>query len=103
MEKTELYNRVNESLQTFDSLKNIEAGDDWNEGLRLKLSKGGRKRMIKQPTFAVVAIVVFVSLLNLSLGVTLLLKEHKPVLLERRSNLELISKELLINPIAANN
>ena len=103
MMKTEdLQNRLNQTLQAYEKMEDIQVSLDWNTSLieRLKSKTQHKTGLSGSGKFTLV--VVFFILLNLGFLLNVMIPSNK-VLDSRNGDLKLISEELLINTISVEN
>ena len=102
MKESELKNRVLQKLNEFETLENIQPSEDWNQSLMKKIGSARSKPMtgISAAKFAVAAL--FILLVNIGFILNSVIRNSK---LPGRhdSELQIISKEFLINPVSINN
>ena len=99
MEPESLHRKIEESLERFECLPDIQPSGMWNEALNRRLLSSSRKR--KARPLLVLAIVSLV-LINGGVVLKILLPGISAVSQNSR-RLELIDENILINPDPANN
>jgi hypothetical protein len=102
MENKELKKRVIQSLEAFEALEELQPSNQWNESLMKRLSSSKRRSTAKKTAGTVIVVITLLCLLNIGFGITILLTDTGQSE-ERKAGLEIISKELLINPSSVNN
>ncbi len=102
MIERELNNKIDQALTRFENLGNLQPDNDWNRELMDKLNKpyspnGGRLAMGSY-AFAVLLLVL------INVGFVLVsLKSNASEPKRHKSEMQVISRELLINPSSINN
>ena len=98
MEDRELNNKVDCTLQEFESFPDMLVSDAWQQDLMKKI---GTAKLHHESPFSklkLVVVILFIALINLGfLLSSIIIKPHH--ILSRNNNLQIISKELLINPV----
>ena len=102
MNQQELNNEITQKLTEFDSLENIELSSNWNDSLLKKINQSQKHSLLRLNTTKFTFILVLIMLVNIGLFLNLMLG-HKQNISQRCNDLQIISKELLINPVSLNN
>ena len=102
MQEQELNNRVSQTLQEFESIENIQPSAEWNDSLmqRLSVAKQNSTTTFYLPKYAVV--IAFVVMANIGFVFKTMMNDSQQTP-SRDKELQVISKELLINPGSINN
>ena len=101
MNQTVLNNEVLKSLNEFDTLGTIQPSAQWNESLMEKLATSKPSSSVLPKTKFTV-IVLLIVLFNIGFILKVMINNSGKTQ-NRNSELSVISKELLINPITINN
>ena len=102
MKKSEINNKVQQALEEFETIENIQPSTGWELSLMEKVSS---KNLRPTSTFSktkIVGVVIFFALINVGFFLSMMLHNTQQGL-GRNRELQLISKELLINPTSLNN
>ena len=102
MKEQELHNRVAQTLQEFESMENIQPSGEWNDSLMQKLAgaKQNSTTTFYLPKYAVV--ILFLVMANIGFVFKTVMDDSQQTP-GRDKELQVISKELLINPGSINN
>ena len=102
MKKQELNNKVSQALHEFDSMKNLQPSAEWNDSLMQKLSVAKPNSITTHSTSKVVILILFIVLANVGFVFKTVMNDSQQI--PRRANeLQVISKELLINSSSSTN
>ena len=101
MKDTTLKNKVSQKLQEFELLQDIEPSSGWNQSItdRLTTSKPKKAPMHPATVFAIIALFFVLGNIVLILNTTF---KDTGRNLQRDNDLQVISKELLINSTSPN-
>ena len=102
MKGSELHNEVLQTLKEFETIDAIEPSFNWDKSLmdRLAVAKPYSSSINSKTTVALVF--MFIVLVNLGFILKMAVNNSNKTS-HRNSDLQVISKELLINPISTNN
>ncbi len=102
MKKQELENRVSQALHEFYSMENLQPSDEWKDSLMQKLSVAKPNSIVTYSTSKLAIIILFIIMANVGFVFRTIMKDSQQI--PRRANeLQVISKELLINSSTINN
>ncbi len=101
MKEQELNNKVSQILNEFESMEGIQPSSDWDASLLKKLNYSKHNKFISSPLINIAAVVVVVVIINAGFLVNLLSKPTNESI-TRKDELQIVSKELLINPTSIN-
>jgi hypothetical protein len=103
MKESELNNKVEQTLMEFETMGNIQPSADWNQSLmkRVASSKPYSSSIFYSVNLAIVTILIII-LINLGFILNTIINDSRQSL-NRSNDLEVISKELLINLNSVNN
>jgi hypothetical protein len=102
MKESEFSFRILQKLNEFETMENIQPSEEWNQLLMKKLStaRSNSVRGMSAVKFAVAALLIL--LINIGFILNTVIRDSKQ-LLRHDSELQIISKEFLINPATINN
>ncbi len=94
---TELNKKVVQRLEMFEMMEDISPSDGWSTALmkRTESLKPYKSQVFSPPKFALAVLIII--MLNIGIILTALLTDYKQSV-SRDTALEIISKELLVNP-----
>ncbi len=102
MNELELNSRVFERLSEFEEIDEIQFSSDWNNSFTLRLNKTKRHSRAGLPNTKFTILILFFVILNFGFILNVLnTGNHNSF--DRKSELKIISNELLVNPISINN
>ena len=102
MKESELNNKVQQALDEFETIGNIQPSSGWELSLMEKVSSTGYRPSSTFSKTKLVIVVMFFALINVGFFVSVMLHKSTQDLSTNRE-LQLISKELLINPTSLKN
>ena len=102
MKKQELENRVSQVLHEFDSLENLQPSTEWNDSLMQKLSVTKPNSIALYSTSKLAILILFVVMANVGFIFKTVMNDSQQIP-SRANELQVISKELLINSSSINN
>jgi len=102
MEEKTLNNRVVQMLNELDTIEDIQPSADWNHALMNKLYASKYSLRLVSPSVKLVIMVLFILLINVGYIISTMIFSPKHDIL-RNKELQVISKEFLINPTSINN
>ena len=102
MNDKDLNNKVTQTLNIFERIQDIEPSSDWNQLLMSRLASTKQNSNFVIPSSKLSAIIIFFIIINLGIIINIF-KENSHESFSRNKELQVISKELLINPISTNN
>jgi hypothetical protein len=102
MSNQELNKEISQKIMEFESLEDVSFPSEWKKTLMHKLDNCDNNSFLKFSTVKLGFFVIFILLINIGLLLNSMLG-HKQNISHRNYNLEIISKELLINPVSLNN
>lgn len=102
MNQQEINNDVLQKLTEFDSLENLVISSTWNDSLMKKIDHSQKHSFLRLNATKFTLILILIMLINIGLFLNSML-DHKQDISHRCNDLQLISKELLINPVSLNN
>jgi len=102
MNQQELNSEILQKLTEFDSLGNIELSEEWNNSLLKKIDYSQKHSLLRLNATKFTFILVLIMLINIGFFINTMLS-HKQKISHRSNDLQVISKELLINPVSLNN
>jgi len=97
MKVSEVNNRVLQTLTAFEKLDNIEYSPEWNRSLMDKIDTAKHQSTSGFPKMSFTVIMLFVLLINVGFIIKTVLKTSQKSS-SHKSELQLISKEILVNP-----
>jgi hypothetical protein len=102
MGNSEVHNRIADMLREFDTLEEIHPSARWNQSLHDKLSVSKSGYRVRKPNQLLVAMIIIVIMLNAGFILkTMTAESGRPA--HRSIDLQVISNELLFNPVSENN
>jgi hypothetical protein len=102
MKKSELNNKSNHLLNEFETLDNIEFSPEWNAELMSKITSIEKDLYSKLSSTKYVMLLILFVLVNVGFTFNLINKKSKQDT-GRYAQLQMVSKELLINLNSQNN
>lgn len=102
MKEPEFKNKVSQKLGEFESLENIQPSADWNSSLMSRLDSAKTDSSLTFSAIKFVIIALLIVLINVGFILNALINDPQKTN-QRNSDLQTISKELLINPNSINN
>jgi hypothetical protein len=102
MKEPKLNTDVQHALEKFEMLENIQPSANWNQSLMDRIATKNSSSSLKSSTTKYVVLVLLIVLANVGFALTSMMhrsRQSSP----RSKELQLISKELLINPTSLNN
>ena len=102
MKQKEINNEITRKLTEFGSIENFELSADWNNSLLKKIDHSQKHSLLRLNATKFTFILVLITLLNIGLFLNSMLI-NKQTISHRCNDLQVISKELLINPVSLNN
>ena len=102
MKESELNNKVQQALDEFGSIENIQPSPGWELSLMEKVSATGLRPASTFSKTKLVVVVMFFALINVGFFLSVMLHDSQQGLSKNR-DLQIISKELLINPTSLKN
>ena len=102
MKEQELNNKVSQTLQEFESMENIQPSAEWNNSLMQKLSVAKPNSIAGFSSSKFAVLMLFVVMANIGFVFKTVMNDSQQTP-NRDKELQVISKELLINPISINN
>jgi hypothetical protein len=103
MKESELNNRISQMLNAFESIENIQPQEGWSQSLMDKLSSAKRPAYPGHSKTKFIVAILFIVLMNIGFILSTIIKNDSRNTLSRNNDLQVISKELLINPTSLNN
>jgi len=101
MEDSELNKKVLNCIESFDSLESLNPSEEWSKRLKSRLETvKPYKSSVFSPSKFTVAIFL-IAILNIGIILTAIFNDSRHSL-SRGSALEIISKEMLVNPNSLN-
>jgi hypothetical protein len=102
MKEQELRNRILQKLNEFETLENIQPSEKWNLSLmqKIEFARSNPIKGLSAGKFVVAAL--FLLLVNLGFILNTVIHDSKQPLQHDRE-LQIVSKEFLINPVSINN
>lgn len=91
-----------QSFEYFDSMRSIEPSPDWNESLMQRLEAEGRKAPGEKLSNAYTLILSLFVLVNIAFLLQVIIGSSSDSM-SRSQELQMVSKEILINPASLNN
>ncbi len=102
MKKQELNNRASRALHEFDSMENLQPSAEWHDSLMEKLAVVKPNSIATYSSSKLAILIFFVLMTNIGFVFKTVRNDSQQI--PRRANeLQLISKELLINSSPINN
>lgn len=102
MKEKKFNSSISQTLQEFESMENIQPSTEWHNSLMQKLSvaKPNSISRFSSPKFAVVILFLVMANIGFVFTTVMNVSQQTP---RRVKDLQVISKELLINPGSINN
>ena len=98
MQEQELINKVAQKLESFDELRIGNLSTHWEEGLIRKINQSKHVSKTSSPRFKLAVVILIFFSLNIEFALHVVSKhQSKPG--KQSNELQVISNELLINPI----
>ncbi len=97
MKESEVNNRVLQTLSMFDEIGDIDSTADWSQSLMNKISTVKPQSASGLPKIRFVVATLLILLINVGFVLNTMLNSSKKNT-THKSELQLISKELLVNP-----
>lgn len=101
MKEPSINSKVFQSLHEFETMENITTSKEWNDSLMVRLSYAKHHPASRFPSAKFVIVAVMVLLINIGFFVNSMINNSQQDSC-RNNTLQLISKELLINPTSLN-
>jgi hypothetical protein len=98
MKESLLSDKVILKLKDFETMERIQASTGWNESLMARLESRKPDRVSNIPAAGFVVSLLFIVLINLGFVLTSIINNSNPSYKEK--DMQVISQELLINPIS---
>jgi hypothetical protein len=102
MKESELNNKVSESLSAFDRLEPIQPSSEWQRSLSGRLESAKYKNAESNLPVRLAIALIIIFLVNIAVILNSF-NNNKSRVNNRSSDLEKISKEILINPVSLSN
>jgi hypothetical protein len=102
MKESELSNKIIQRLNEFETLEYLNPSANWNQSLMNKLTSAKLKATSKISTNKPFIMVLFIVLINIGFILNEVIGDSRQAKY-RDKELQVISKELLINPVSINN
>jgi hypothetical protein len=102
MKESLLGDKILQKLNEFETLENIQPSEDWNQSLMQKIGSASTRPIkgLSAAKFAAAALIIL--LVNISFILNSVIRDSKQPM-PHDSELQIISKEFLINPVSINN
>ena len=101
MNKSAIDNKVLQKLKEFETIESIEPSADWNQSLLDKIEHVNPSSSgFSSAKYTIV--ILFIILINIGFFLSTMFNNSQKVIC-RNNDLQVISKELLINPTSLNN
>ena len=97
MKGSEVNNRVLQTLSAFEELDNIESSAEWNRSLLDKIDTVKPQSTLGFPKMSFTMVMLFILLINVGFILNTVLNTSQKST-SHKSELQLISKEILVNP-----
>ena len=102
MKEQELNNRVSQTLEEFESMESIQPTSEWNDSLMQKLSVAKQNSIAGFSLSKYAVVMLFVVIANIGFVFKTVINDSQQTP-NRDKELQVIVKELLINPGSINN
>ena len=102
MNESELDNNVSQMLKEYEALDNIIPSPDWNKSLMGRLASSQSYSPAKFPAAKFTFAILFLILINIGFILNMMISGSQ-LPSHRNTELQVVSQELLINPISTNN
>ncbi|MEI7484419.1 MAG: hypothetical protein WCK13_06875 [Ignavibacteriota bacterium] len=101
MEEFTQNKRALQKLKEYDAIENLQASEEWNKSLMKRIESTNPRKNSELSSFKL-AVIALLIIINLGFVLRLLISDSS-ILLQRKTDLQVISKELLINFDSINN
>jgi hypothetical protein len=102
MKKQELNNKVLQTLQEFESIPSLQPTEAWEQDLMSKIDTAKLHHASPISKTKIIVVILFIAAINIGFLLSAVV-HHSHQTLSRNSDLQVISKEFLINPTSLNN
>jgi hypothetical protein len=101
MKNQDLHNAVVQKLADFESIGNISPSKEWNDSMMKRLSFENSQPTSNKSVTKYTIVILILILVNIGFIANSFLRSSQPSFI-RNNDLNVISKELMVNPVSIN-